>query len=199
MATEAERIVRLRSKHGTQNEGDVADIVSLLSQRNYSSALQNVADTTRVLIAGSSLLIPKFQAGMQIRWRLSMTKTAAGTAASTFDIGVGRAAAAASATARVAFTKPAGTAVVDEALVEVLCTVRSVGASGVLVGQFQLCHNLAATGHATIPCVVVNTISAGFANNTEDNYIGLYVTAGASDDLTFQLVQVEASYVGTAA
>jgi len=169
----------------------------MLVGRNFSTAAQSVTDTTRVMLTGSDILVPKFVAGAQFRWRIAMTKTAAGTAASTFDIGVGKTASAAGLTARVSFTKPAGTAAADEALIEIVCTCRSVGASGVLVGQFQLTHNLASTGHATIPCVVVNTVSSGFDNAGYDNYVGVMVTAGASDSLTFELVQAEAVYVST--
>ena len=91
----------------------------------------------------------------------------------------------------MSFTKPVGTAAIDEGLVEVTALVRLGGASGVLVGQFTLVHNLAATGHATIPIVVVNDVSAGFDMTPEDLILGLALTPGASDDLTIEMVEAE--------
>lgn len=197
MATQEERVERLRTRYGTQDEKFECDLLAIgVPSRNRSVAAQVVADTTRVMLTGSNLVIPKFQVGATLRWRITMTKTAAGTAASTFDIGVGKTATAAGLTARVSFTKPAGTAAVDEACIEITCVCRTVAATGVLVGQFTLTHNLAATGHAVIPSVVVTTVSAGFVNTGEDLIVGVMVTAGAADALTFELVEAEASYVG---
>jgi len=52
-------------------------------------------------------------------------------------------------------------------------------------------HNLAATGHAQIPCVVVNTISSTFDVTTPTN-VGLCITTGAADAITIQQVTAEA-------
>lgn len=197
MATQEERVERLRNRYGTQDERFECDLLAIGAlSRNRSVASQAVTDTTRVMLTGSNLVIPKFQVGAILKWRISMTKTAAGTAASTFDIGIGKTASAAGLTARVSFTKPAGTAAADEAFIEIVCICRTVSATGVLVGQFTLTHNLAATGHATIPSVVVTTVSSGFANNEEDLIAGVMVTAGASDALTFEMVEASAQYVG---
>jgi hypothetical protein len=53
-------------------------------------------------------------------------------------------------------------------------------------------HNLAATGHAVIPCVCVNTVSAAFTTVTAALKWGLVVTTGASDAITIQMVQAQA-------
>lgn len=161
---------------------------------NFSTASQAPAATTRTYITGSNIAIPKnkLQIGTCFRWGFNMTKTGAGTATSTIDIAVGTAGTTAD-TARVSFTKPAGTAVIDEAWCHVYCICRGpLSASGIFAGQFTMIHNLSATGHAVIPCVVVNTISGAFDVTVADLIVGLCITTGASDAITIQMVQAEA-------
>lgn len=158
---------------------------------NFSTAAQAPVAATRTYLAGSTISIAagQLQAGTWFRWRMNMTKTAAGVAASTFDIAFGTTGTTAD-TARVSFAKPAGTNVIDEATIEIFAVVRNVGAAAVVVGQFHMTHNLAATGHAVIPIVDVNTVSAAF-DTTAVTTIGVCVTSGAADVLTFQLVTAE--------
>lgn len=160
--------------------------------RNRSIAQQAPAATTATFITGSQLKAPPggFKVGQKLRWTFNMAKTAAGTATSTLSIVFGTAGTVAD-TARVSFTKPAGTAAADEGYCIVEAVIRSVSATGVVVGEFVLLHNLAATGHAQIPCVVVNTISAGFDNTAEELYAGLVITTGASDVITIEMVNAE--------
>lgn len=164
--------------------------------KNTSYTQQAIVAATRTVIIGSSLAIPAggLKVGAKLRWVFNMAKTAAGTAASTFDIAFGLLGTTAD-TARVSFAKPAGTAVADEGRVVVEAVVRSVSATGVVIGEFTMVHNLAATGHATIPCVVVNTISAGFANNVADTIVSLCITSGASDAITIEYVEATLSNV----
>jgi len=164
------------------------------SVTNFSSASQSPAAATRTYLTGSALRIGtnKLQVGSVLRWRWNMTKTAAGSAASTIDVCVGTAGTTAD-TARLSFTKPAGTAAIDEAFCELEVIVRGpVGASGVFVGEFTLIHNLASTGHATIPCVCVNTVSAAFDITTANLIVGVCLTSGASDAITIQQMFAEA-------
>lgn len=151
---------------------------------------------TRTYIPGSALAVPggALKVGAKLRWVFNMAKTAAGVAASTFDICVGTLGTTAD-TARVSFTKPAGTAAADEARVVIEAVVRSVSATGVVIGEFTLVHNLAATGHAQIPAVVVNTISAGFDNTSNALIIGLCITTGAADAITVEYVEATLSNV----
>lgn len=166
---------------------------SLAGITNQSVTSQAPAAATRTYLTGSSIAVPvnKLQVGTRFRWVLSVTKTAAGIAASTYDICVGTAGTTAD-TARVSFTKPAGTAVADEGTIIIEAVVRSIGAAGVMVGQFTMMHNLSATGHMTIPCACVNTVSAGFDMTVANLFVGVCVTSGASDALTFQVVSAEA-------
>lgn len=159
---------------------------------NYSTTSQSPTAATRTYIAGSNFIVgsQKLQAGSLFRWRFNLTKTAAGIATSTFDIAFGTSGSTAD-TARVSFTKPAGTAVADEGWIEITCTIRSIGASGVPVGEFIMSHNGNTAGHATIPIVVVNTIGAGFDTTTVTN-VGVCITSGSGDVVTIQQVISEA-------
>lgn len=160
---------------------------------NFSTAAQAPAAATRTYIAGSNIAIPAgaLQVGTCFRWTFNVTKTAAGTAASTYDIAFGTAGTT-SDTARVSFAKPAGTAAADEGTVVITAVCRGpVGASGIVAGTFNLTHNLAATGHAVIPSVNVVTVSSAFDITTPTN-IGVCITSGASDAITIQLALAEA-------
>lgn len=161
-------------------------------QRNSSAAAQTPAATVRTYITGTAIAIPKtgLKVGTRARFRFNLTKTAAGTATSTIDVALGTAGTTADA-AVLSFTKPAGTAVADEGYCEVEVLVQSIGATGVLVGEFTLGHNLAATGHATIPFVAVNATS-GAVDLTRDQLImGVCITTGAADAITVTLVDAE--------
>lgn len=160
--------------------------------KNSSTATQTPAAATRTNIAGGNLAVPPagLKVGTRLRWVFNMTKTAAGSAASTFDIALGALGTVADA-AVVSFTKPAGTAAADEARVVVEAIVKSVSATGVVIGEFTLVHNLSATGHAVIPCVVVNTVS-GATDLTPQNLIAsLNITSGAADAITIVMVDAE--------
>lgn len=173
---------------------DDAGYVRSFGHSNFSTTSQAPAAATRTYIAGSALAIPtnKMQIGTCFRWTFSMTKTAAGSAASTFDICFGTAGTTAD-TARVSFTKPAGTAAADEAFVTITAICRGpLSGSGVVAGHFNMTHNLAATGHALIPCVDVTTVSAGFDVTVANLIAGVCITSGASDAITLQCVTAEA-------
>jgi hypothetical protein len=171
-----------------------AGFVTSFGPKNQSTTSQAPAATTRTYITGSALTIPsgKLQIGSCFRWKFSMTKTAAGTAASTIDIAVGTTGTTAD-TAQVSFTKPAGTAAADEGVVEVLAICRGpLSASGIFAGEMIVSHNGDNVGHMTIPVAVVNTISSGFDVTVAGLLVGLCITTGASDAITIQLVQSEA-------
>lgn len=182
-------------KHvGTKTNG--ADIVtqSQLAGTRYvaiSTASQVLPAAARTYIVGSGLTIPagSLVAGFSASWELTLTKTAAGVAASTYDIAIGTLGTTGDA-AHISFTKPAGTAVVDEAKVYIKFIVQSVGASGIAVGNFHLSHNLSATGHAKVPNVVVTNTSATF-NTTTVTKIGICATTGAADAITVKMCSSE--------
>jgi hypothetical protein len=177
---------------GVQMVANAAVPTGGLTQRNGSVAQQALTAATLTYLTGSALkVLGGLKAGMRFRWRFNLAKTAAGTATSTFAVAVGALGTTAD-TARVSFTKPVGTAVADEGVVTIDCVVRAVSATvGKLVGEFVLVHNLAATGHATIPVVVVNTISGNFDNDDNDLYVGIVATTGAADACTIEYLDAE--------
>lgn len=174
---------------------DETGFVSGVTLSNWSVASQAPAAATRTYITGSKITVPlnKLQIGTCFRWTFDITKTAAGTAASTYDICFGTAGTTAD-TARVSFAKPAGTAAIDTALVTITATVRGpLSASGVVVGNFRLVKNAAeAAGHCTTPSVALNTVSSGFDVTVASLFVGVCITTGASDAITIQQVLAEA-------
>ena len=175
------------------DENGVNLAVSRLVSSNYSTTSQSVP-VARTYLAGSQLIIPPtgLQIGTRLHFGFSFTKTGAGSASSTIDIAFGTAGTVAD-TAQVSFVKPAGTAAGDEGWNWVEAIVRGpLSASGVVAGEYIMVHNLAATGHAQIPCVVVNTVSSAFdVRYAAAPYVGLCLTPGASDVITVQNVYAE--------
>lgn len=161
-------------------------------KNNYSTTAQVLSALTRTYLAGSALNFTagSLQVGTKFRWVIDVTKTAAGTATSTFDICFGTSGTT-SDTARVSFTKPAGTAAIDCGRIVIEAIIRGpLSSSGVAVGHFNMTHNLASTGLATIPCVDITTISSAF-DVTTPTYVGICATTGASDAYTIQMVTAE--------
>lgn len=162
-----------------------------LDMHNRSVAQQAFVAATRTQVTGSRIKIPAggLLVGMRYKLKMNLTKTAAGVATSTFDISIGTAGTVAD-TARVSFTKPAGTAAIDEGIVEIFADVRVVSSTvGIVVGAFELRHNLAATGHAQTPVVNLYSTSASFDNTGEELYIATNLTTGAADVITTEIVE----------
>lgn len=156
--------------------------------RGSSVAQQAFTAATRAAVLGTILKVPPggLKAGARYTARFNIAKTDAGTATSTVDVSVGPLATGLN-TARLSFTKPAGTAVADEGVIDVDVLVRSVSATGVIAGEMTLGHNLAATGHAQIPFVAVSAVSSAFDNTAEDLYIAVSLTTGAADVVTAEV------------
>lgn len=160
--------------------------------RNWNTAdvVANAADT---YLTGSGLVIPAgltLQVGTTFRWRMFMTKTAAGVAAPIWVVRVGTAGTVADA-AILTFTGPAQTAVIDTGTVEITAVLRNVGAAGILAGGLLLSHNLAATGFANIAQPTLQVTSAGFVTTTANLIVGVSINPGAAGVWTHQVVQSE--------
>lgn len=161
--------------------------------QNASVATQTLTAATKAYIAGSALAVPPsgLQVGSTFKWKLNLTKTGAGSATSLVEIVFGTLGTTADTT-QISITKPAGTAAADAGQIEITMVVRSVGATGVVVANFLMTHNLAATGHLVIPSAVINTISSGFVTTTANLIVGLCITTGAADAVTVEMCQAEA-------
>ena len=166
-----------------------------LNVRNFSVASQALVATVAAYIAGTQLLVPSsgLKVGSKIRFVVDATKTAAGSAASTFAIVFGTAGDVTD-TARVSFVKSAGTGAIDEGKFVIEAIVRSVSTTGVVVGVFTGTHRLAVTGHSVLP-MQETTISGTFDNSGQELFIGLVITTGASDVVTIQYAEGELSGV----
>lgn len=160
--------------------------------KNQSVAVQTPAATVRTNIVGGNLPVPPagLKVGTRLRWVWQMTKTAAGSAGSTVDVGFGPLGTTADAVV-LSFAKPAGTAAADEARCTLECLVKSISATGALVGEFTLIHNLSATGHAAVPCVAVFTLSGAVDTTPQNGIFSLNLTTGAADAITISMVDAE--------
>jgi hypothetical protein len=119
-----------------------------------------------------------------------MTKTAAGTAANTFDIRFGTNGTTAD-TSRCSFAQGTQTGVVDTAVVDLTVTVRSVGATSTIACNYDMSHNLAATGFDNASATKsTNVTSSTFDNTVANSIIGVSYTTAALYSITVQQVQV---------
>lgn len=157
--------------------------------RNYATAAV-AGYTTNTYVVGSAITVPAsltLQAGSLYRCKISCNKTAAGVAAPTAIVYVGTAGSTAD-TAVLTFTGAAQTGVADVGLIEILCTWRSIGASGVLQGSFALTHNSAsAVGLSGTDLIEVT--GAAFNTTTGSLIMGVALNYGAG--ITFNTTQVE--------
>ena len=183
----------------THPQSEITNLVSDLALKqatllnNYSVTSQLPIALTRTYITGSNITVPstKLRVGSMLRWTIDLTKTLAGVGTSTFDICIGTTGTTAD-TARMIFIKPVGTAAVDAGKVVIECLIRSIGITGVAVGQFNMTHNLASTGHMTIPACNITTVSSGFDMTVANLIVGVCITTGLADVITIQMVKAEA-------
>jgi hypothetical protein len=151
---------------------------------NSSLAAQGPGFASDTYVTGSSLvgLPTRIKAGSWCFWEMQLSKTAAGTAAPTFNIRYGTAGAVGD-TSRCLFTGPAQSAVADTATITIKAVWRTVGSSAILQGEFSLHHNLAVTGFATVNpagLVLLSTTSGAFDSTVVNSIIGLSMNGGAS-------------------
>lgn len=159
-----------------------------------SAVNQNITTTTRTYLSGSQIIIPasKCRIGTTFLWNMSYAKNANGTATSLFDVAFGTAGTTAD-TARISFTKPIGTAAADEAWVQIMAQIQGpLSASCIAEGLFSLNHNLATTGHITTSQTLILRAVATAFDITTVTSVGLCLTAGASDNVTFRMMSAQA-------
>jgi hypothetical protein len=160
---------------------------------NQNTANQSPAANATTYITGSALAVPLtgLKAATRFYWAIGATKTAAGTAANSIDVRIGTAASTAD-TSRLSFSLGAGTAIADNALIEIWAQMRTVGSgtTAVIAGMCKAGHNLSTTGWFVIPVVSPTPIaSAGFDSTVASLKVGLSLTTGASMAATIVTVQ----------
>ena len=153
---------------------------------NTANVVANAADT---YLTGSSLAIGgRLKAGTYLRWRFSMTKTAAGVVAPTFNVRFGLNGTVAD-TSRILFTLPVQTAAVDTGYACIDCIVRSIGASGVVQGVLSFEHINTTTGLTNVAQIrILQTLSAGFDTTPGGLIVGVSCNPGSAGVWTFQIV-----------
>jgi len=164
---------------------------------NFSTVAQSFVGTIGTYIVGSKFSVsPEFLSLTAVfKWRISLTKTAAGSGASTFALRLGPFGTI-SDISIVSVTKQSGTAAIDEAWIDLFAVQRLIppGTQQTRAFSFalRLVHNLNTTGHATVPFLSAQTTSAVFNEVLVNQIIGLSFTQGPSDATTMQMVQSEA-------
>lgn len=164
------------------------------SLSNQSTANQAPAAATLTYLTNSNIAVPsaKLRIGTTFNWWLSLSKTAAGTAANNFHVRLGTAGTTGDA-AILTFTTGLGTAAADQGVINIRAIIRGpLSASCIAQGLFVFDHNLSATGHLVIPTACIAVTSGTFDATTANLICGLSVTSGASIAYTFQQVIAEA-------
>lgn len=154
---------------------------------NKTRILYNVSILPQVLVANtttyltnSNLSANSIQAGTIVTWYISISKTAAGTAAPVFTIKFGTAASTADATL-VTFTGSAQTAAADTGMVMIRAVFRAVGNGTALISaHYNLTHNLASTGLANVAANNIAQVSGTFNSTTANSFLGITANSGAS-------------------
>ena len=168
---------------------DDAGLVRGTLSRNAATASQAPA-ATDTYVTNSGLLIPScgMKAGQLYRWRITLSKTAAGVAATIFTVRIGAAQSVAD-TSRLALTSSVvQTGAVAEGTIFVDIGVRNVSATGVIAGGFAVAAPVGLGGGK-------DGVSAAFDNTAlAGQYVGLSVTPGASAAWT--ITHVDAELIG---
>jgi hypothetical protein len=170
---------------------------AMVPVRNYSVTDQVVGASVTAALTGSNLAIPSTQPlaiGCVLRWLMTVIKSGAATAAMTFDVRYGTTGTT-SDTSRFTGSTGTQTAVADAAEVEIRALVRGpITASCIVHHEFEMQHNLAATGFAATANVVTEATSAAFDITTAGLIAGLSLTTGASHSITFKQITAEVIY-----
>ena len=162
---------------------------TILSNANTADVVADAVDT---YLAGSSVTVgTRIKVGTRIIWKLAVTKTAAGIVAPIFNVRFGTAGTVADA-ARHTFTGVAQTAATDVGMIEIMCVVRSVSATGTTSSIFNFEHFNAITGFADkAQAQIIQSTSAAYDNTAAGLIAGLSVIPGTLGVWTFQVVSVD--------
>lgn len=163
---------------------DTGRVIGWLA-RNDATASQGAGFAADTYVTNSGLLIPSFgmKAGMLARWTISLSKTAAGVAQAVVNIRLGSGQATTD-TARLTLTQAAAeaqSALAASAILTVFCTVRNVGASGVIAGGFGFTQTYQAVAGNLAFGGGQDGVGAGFDNTAvQGQFLGLSINGGAA-------------------
>ena len=177
------------------NEGGVNKKLTLAQINAYAEPVSNAAIATQTpaantdtYITDSGIAIPqtRLQARSFIRWKLFVSKTAAGTGTPVFIIRHGTAKATTDA-ARCTLTCGAQAATANAGcIIEVMATFRTVGSGTTATLQGAVGQGV--TGFHTVGA---QALSTGFDSTAANTFIGLSVNTGASAAWSIYEVQAD--------
>jgi hypothetical protein len=169
---------------------DDAGLVRGSLSRNAATASQGPGFAADTYVTNSGILIPSMgmKAGQLYRWTITLSKTAAGTAAAVVTVRIGSTQTT-SDTSRLALTtSTAQTAAVAEGIIFVAVGVRSVSATGVIAGGFAVAAPEGLGGGK-------DGVSSTFDNSAlAGQYVGISINGGASAAWT--ITHVDAELIG---
>jgi hypothetical protein len=174
---------------------------SMANRVNSSTATQAMTAGTNTYVTGSQIPLPTggfqgptgtSQNGTLITWKITMSKTAAGTAASTFAIRVGTNGTIADTARCTNFSTGTATAAVDWAEVTITAYATAGGATTTLNCAGTLRHGLTTTGFSNQIGVQAYSTAASFDSTAANTKVGLSFTGGTSSSITIQKVDVTA-------
>jgi hypothetical protein len=84
------------------------------------------------------------------------------------------------------------TAVADTGWLRLLWTVRTIGAAATSRASYQAFHQLSTTGLFPNETEVIAAAGSTFDSTTANLIVGLAITAGASEAMTFEQIVVQA-------
>jgi len=160
--------------------------------RNGSVASQGAGFAADTYVTGSNITIPASltaQVLTRYRCKISLSKTAAGVATPTAIVRIGTLGTTADA-AVITFTGAAQTAAADVGFIEILVTIRTVGAAATSQGTFSLNHN-AANAVGLGGTNVIEAAGSAFNSATASLIIGVSLNYGASAAVTVTQVEAE--------
>lgn len=177
----------------TNKQATVDTIIGKAVRQSGSAPAQAITAATDTYVTGSAIdVASKLQVGTILKWRIVVTKTAAGVAASVWVVRFGTAGTT-SDTARLTLTSSTQTAAIDHGVFEVTLVVTAIGASGVVSGFVLLDHNLGATGLGGAGTTsTFQATSATFDTTVASLKAGISVNSGASAAWTVNQVFTEA-------
>jgi hypothetical protein len=161
---------------------------------NRSVADQVITGATTVYIIGSNIAVPvgKLRAGTGFKWNIWMSKSAASTTAgATLLLKIGTLGTTGDATIAT-LTTGTPTAAADVGHVELMATIRTIGAAATSSFAGSLRHNLAATGFSNIAGECYSTVGTAFDSTVANLICGLTFTIPAAAVWTVTQVIAEA-------
>ena len=158
---------------------------------NAADVVANAADT---YLADGMLVVPRgvvLLPGTMVRWRFSITKTAAGVAVPAWNVRLGSAGSTADAALATIQGATAQTAAASFAYVEIVGLFRKCGTAADMALALTLVESTAGTGFSTVSAYARQGSAAAFDVTAPGLRFGVSVNPGAAGVWTHSLIQAE--------